>query len=748
MSEFTLSDLNPQQQEAATHKEGPALIIAGPGSGKTRVLTYRVANLLLNENVAPYHILLLTFTRKAANIMRERLQTLLDHPAKGLWIGTFHSIFARILRREATHLQPWKRTATFSIYDREDSQKVLRRIIKELNLDRDYYKPPKVLRRIAQAKNKLITAEKYGKSTTWLQEDTTKRIPLLYKIYEHYESRCQEANALDFDDIPLFIYRLFRENKEVLNHYQHHFEHILVDEFQDTDKVQYAILKMLAQIKQNLFVIGDDAQSIYSFRGADIANIQNYHKVYPQAKVFKLTQNYRSTQTILDYANILISHNPQHPKTLITENEKGEKPTIHQMDSDLDEADFVSDHILHRVKDKNTTYDHCVVLYRNNIQSRPLEEAFVRKGIPHRVIGTLSFYQRKAVKDILAYLHVIVNPNNEEARLRALNEPKRNIGPITIAKVKDYAIQNNITLWEAMCRIESWMPGIAARNIKAFTTLITDAQEKLTTLSASQIAKQVVHSSGIIASWQKKATDEALNHCENAEEFLHAIQLYCEKNPDTQDLPTFLSEITLLTSGDEERRKGGPEVKLMTIHKAKGLEFPYLYIVGVEEELFPSVYADTTKAVEEERRVFFVAITRAQKDIQVTWATSRYKHGQVEPTQPSRFLANIDPENYGGQSPPPRRETHKPLKRRPTPFVAPAKEPGKPIKGGRKPLPMEVLTPGQRIHHDTFGPGQITAATRSISRETIRVLFDDGQTRTLVPTYAPLSLVEQPPYCT
>ncbi len=642
MDTQTTKTLNTAQQLAVVHTEGPCLIIAGPGSGKTHVLVHRIAHMIQNNHVKPHSLMVLTFTRKAANEMQKRLGDLLQGQSYGYWIGTFHSVFCRILRYEANLLGF---SSNFSIYDGDDSKNLIKRIIKEYNLNEKIYKPIAILYRIREAKKAMIDATNYAKHGEWQEEDNAYRIPDFHKVYTAYQIRCKEANAMDYDDLLLYTYDLFKTHPDVLAKYQKRFQYILVDEYQDTDKVQDTIIKALAYEHKNLCVIGDDAQSIYSFRGADVHNILSFTTIFPDARVFKLEQNYRSTQHIVNVANTLIENNTQHKKRLYTHNEIGNPVRIISLFNDLEEASFVATSIAKKHDQEAINYNDCAILYRNNHQSRAIEEALMQKNIPYQILGSISFYQRQEIKDVLAYLQLIGNPNNEEALIRAINQPKRSIGNVTLQKARIYAVENNITFWQALQQASQWITGQVAQRIQAFVTLMMDHQRMLEDANAHKIADSIVKKSGL---WQQLQTDmsaEGRSRHDNVIELLDSIQVFCERE-EMSSLVDFLENIALMTEVDEEEQHTIARVKLMTIHKAKGLEFKYVYIVGMEEYICPGTNAiKTGMGLEEDRRLFFVAITRAQKELTITHAEHRHLYGHTISSHPSRFLNELDPKS-------------------------------------------------------------------------------------------------------
>lgn len=640
---MNLSHLNEAQQEAVVNTEGPYMIIAGAGSGKTSVLTHRIAYLLEKKNVDPFNILALTFTNKAAHEMRQRIEKMVGPAAKSLWLGTFHSIFVRILRKEAARLGYPR---NFTIYDTDDSKSLLRSIIKEMNLDDKVYKTNVVLARISGAKNRLITAYTYANSGIYQADDESARKPRMGKIFLKYADRCFKAGAMDFDDLLLNTYQLFNQHPEVLYKYQECFRYILIDEFQDTNLAQYTIVKDLAMLHKNICVVGDDAQSIYAFRGADIFNILNFEKDYPALNVIKLEQNYRSTQNIVNAANSIIRHNKaQLNKKVWTDNDMGEPLGLVRATTDAEEGRMVATSIFEARANQKLRNNDFAVLYRTNSQSRSIEEALRKMNLSYRIIGGMSFYQRKEVKDLLAYLRLLTNPNDEAALKRIINLPKRGIGLGSIDKMVVAATEHAITLWEVVCSASSFLGSRVGNSIEEFATMIQQISAELSQKDAYDIASQIAKRSGLLKELYEDKTVEGLGRYENVQELLNGIKEFTTNAENEEvSLEAFLQEVALGTSADEAAQAHIDQVTLMTIHAAKGLEFAYVYVVGMEEELFPSqLMLESQADLEEERRLFYVAVTRAQQKIFLTYALSRYRFGRLKHCEPSRFLAEIDP---------------------------------------------------------------------------------------------------------
>ena len=647
MEEY-LNKLNESQREAVEYNEGPSLVIAGAGSGKTRVLTYKIAY-LVHLGLAPQSILALTFTNKAAREMKERIAAITgDQTARRLWMGTFHSIFSRILRYEAEHIGY---PSNFTIYDTTDSKSLLKAIIKEMQLDDKVYRLGMVQSRISNAKNALVTWKAYEQSKELMQHDIDSKVPLLREIYKRYQNRCQQAGAMDFDDLLLQTNILFRDHPQVLEKYRSFFQFVLVDEYQDTNFAQHLIVQRLCEQHRRICVVGDDAQSIYSFRGANIDNILQFKNQYPGCRIFKLERNYRSTQNIVNAANSLIHKNKEQiHKNVYSEKEEGSKVRISASYSDYEEGYAVASAINELRLRKDYDYADFAILYRTNAQSRILEEALRKRGIPYKIYGGLSFYQRKEIKDIISYLRLIVNPHDEEAFKRVINYPSRGIGDTTVNKVIKAATENNVSLWTVLnAPIDYALPinSGTAKKLTDFREMIERFIEQNTRLSAEEMAAIVVKESGIVSSLFQDRSVEGISKQENLQELLKGIAEFCElrreEGVEQVSLADFLSEVSLLTDQDNDKDEQANKVTMMTVHAAKGLEFKNVFVVGLEEELFPSSMSkDNPRAVEEERRLFYVAITRAEENCVLTYAKSRFRNGQSAMCSPSRFLKDID----------------------------------------------------------------------------------------------------------
>lgn len=644
-----LNDLNDAQRAAVEYIDGPSLVIAGAGSGKTRVLTYKIAY-LLSQGMKPWSIMALTFTNKAAREMKERIGKLVgDDLAQHLYMGTFHSIFSRILRAEAEHIGF---NNNFTIYDESDSRSLLKAIIKEMGLDDKTYKPAAVHARISMAKNNLVTAEAYDSDPAILEQNKRAKMPAIGKIYVAYVQRCRQANAMDFDDLLMLTFQLFRDHEEIRQKYAGRFDYILVDEYQDTNHVQMSIVMQLCKEKLRVCAVGDDSQSIYSFRGANIDNILNYQKQLPGTQLFKLEQNYRSTQTIVEAANSLIHHNRnQIQKEVFSKNDKGEKILYKPAYSDKEEALIVAKNIQRIKRQDDCGYDQFAILYRTNAQSRSFEEEFRKQGIPYRIYGGLSFYQRKEIKDIIAYFRLVANPDDEEAFKRIINYPARGIGAATVTKIADCAHQNRVSFWEVIGNVEHYGLNVnkgTQTKLENFRLLISSFIDRSHTLDVYELGDAIIRESRISEDIMSGKNADDLARQENLEEFLSGMQTFVagrqeEGRMDEAYLTDYLQDVALLTDADSEGEKDEPRVSLMTIHAAKGLEFATVFVVGLEENIFPSpLAAISVRELEEERRLLYVAITRAEKHCILTNAKNRFRYGKMEFDNPSRFIDEID----------------------------------------------------------------------------------------------------------
>nr|MBP9508008.1 UvrD-helicase domain-containing protein [Bacteroides sp.] len=732
-----LKELNESQRDAVLYNDGPSLVIAGAGSGKTRVLTYKIAY-LLESGYQPWNILALTFTNKAAREMKARVaQRVGEQRARYLWMGTFHSVFSRILRAEAQCLGF---TSHFTIYDTSDSKSLLRSIIKEMGLDEKTYKVGSVQSRISNAKNHLVLPSAYASNKEAYEADLAAKMPAVRDIYRRYWERCRQAGAMDFDDLLVYTYVLFRDFPDVAKRYAEQFRYVLVDEYQDTNFAQHSIVLQLTKLNQRVCVVGDDAQSIYSFRGADIDNILYFTKIYPNTRVFKLEQNYRSTQMIVRAANSLIEKNEQQiRKEIFSENQRGEPIGVFQAYSDVEEGEIVVNKLAELRRKHDFGYSDFAILYRTNAQSRIFEEALRKRGMPYRIYGGLSFYQRKEIKDIISYFRLVVNPNDEEAFKRIINYPARGIGNTTLGKIIAAANERNISLWTVLC--EPLVYGLTINKgthakLQEFRELIDAFMNHVNEKNAYEIGTEIIRESGIIRDVCQDTSPENLSRKENIEELVTGMNDFCamrqeEGNP-SLSLTDFLSEISLLTDQDSDKDNDGEKITLMTVHSAKGLEFRNVFVVGLEENLFPSaMVGDSPRAMEEERRLFYVAITRAEEHCFLSFAKCRFRYGKTEFSNPSRFLKDIDKnflslpqdsalkhrvdesasrfrrEIQGGA-------TYKERERPQTQIIAPT------LTRNLKPVtpaasvstsangPVASVEMGQTIEHERFGLGQVT----------------------------------------
>jgi DNA helicase II / ATP-dependent DNA helicase PcrA len=748
-----LEQLNEAQREGVVNTEGPTMIIAGAGSGKTRVLTFRIAHLIREKNIDPFSIMALTFTNKASKEMRERIETVVGYDARNLWMGTFHSVFARILRAEAPLLGY---PNNFTIYDTDDSKSLLKTIVKEIGLDEAVYKPNVVYNRISAAKNRLISWQQYLASPELMGDDTSNMRPEMGKIYKTYVQRCFKAGAMDFDDLLFNTDRLFNEHLEVLNKYQHRIEYVLVDEFQDTNLCQYFIIRKLCSMRENICVVGDDAQSIYAFRGADITNILNFERDYPDLKIFKLEQNYRSTQTIVDAANSVIKKNrAQLPKNIWTANEEGNLVELIKAVSDNEEGRLVATSIFEEKMQHQLKFSDFVVLYRTNSQSRAIEEALRRNNIKYKVVGGLSFYQRKEIKDLLAYLRFGLNTNDEASFRRIINLPKRGIGDSTVDKIVVAANDHAISIWEVLENAQTFIGGRAAGPISDFVTMFKRFQLEVQRKDAYDAAFEIAKGSGLLRELYEDKTVEGLGRYENVQELLNAIKEYVD-DPERPDktLGAFLQEVSLITGQDEDKDKDPEKVTLMTIHMAKGLEFKYVYVVGLEEDLFPSQMMLSSRAeLEEERRLFYVAITRAQKRLFLTYALTRYRFGRLKNCEPSRFLDDIDQRfikvstKFSGLESTPRVVSGNYAKSLVSGIQRSVKSSPPPKSATNYKAPVDfapsdtsALQAGMRVEHPKFGFGKVLALDTSGADRKAKIAFDDFGEKTLLLSFAKLRI--------
>lgn len=745
-----IEKLNLEQKNAVLHLEGPMMIIAGAGSGKTRVLTYRVAHLIQQE-IDPFRILVLTFTKKAAQEMKERIAKVVgNQDAKNIWMGTFHAIFARILRYEADKLGFPK---NFTIYDTQDSVNLISRIIKELHLDKELYKPKSVLGRISSCKNNLVTVNAYQNNAKLLEQDTITKRPAILEIYKNYAKRCFKAGAMDFDDLLLKTNELLARFPEVLEKYQDRFGYIMVDEYQDTNHSQYLIIKALAAKFKNICVVGDDSQSIYGFRGANIGNILNFQKDYPNTKIFKLEQNYRSTKNVVGAANSMIAKNKNRlQKNIWTHNSEGGKVKIMKNISDREEAFWVANSILEHKQRKLKNQDFCI-LYRTNAQSRVLEESLRKKGIPYKIYGGLSFYQRKEIKDILAYLRLIVNPKDEESLLRIINYPARGIGKTTLDKLIIHANKEQKSIYELLEHIENHNINInypTKIKLKNFANMLKSFAVQEKEKNAFELTKIVLERTQILNSLKESPEEEDQNRLANIEELLNGILFFVEeqeqKNEPT-NLHLFLEEVALQTTLDEKQENKN-SVSLMTIHSSKGLEYPYVYIVGMEQGLFPSGRSMHKRSeLEEERRLFYVALTRAEKQIYLSYAQNRFQYGKQKETEPSAFLEEIAPEYVQELKPNFKRNTNAFLDEIPKERLRYAK-PLRKInlqKQEKNPPNLSLnhkIKTGDIISHERFGKGKILKIEGHFSDKKALIEFENLGIKNILLKFARLKIIQ------
>lgn len=749
MSEL-LAQLNEPQREAAACTQGPVMIIAGAGSGKTRTLTYRIAH-LLELGVDPFGILALTFTNKAAREMRDRITKLVGTEAKNLWMGTFHSVFARVLRAEATRLGY---TSSFTIYDTDDTKAAIKHVVKALNLDPKTYKPSTVLSRISMAKSNLLSPKDYMENPEVYQTDIDARRPAIGQIYQHYDQRLRNSNAMDFDDLLFNMNILLRDFPDVLLKYQNRFQYIMVDEYQDTNYAQYLIVKKLAARHQNICVVGDDAQSIYAFRGANIQNILNFRRDYPDMHLFKLEQNYRSTKTIVQAANSIIEHNrDQIQKELWSDNAEGQRIRLLRADDEKAEGTLVADAIQNTRLDADADFRDFAILYRQNSLSRAVEDALRRLNIPYRIYQGLSFYGRREVKDVLAYLRLAVNPCDDESLVRVINYPARGIGQTTLDRIRVAATDNDVPLWTVLENLPDFGLPInsgTVQKITEFVFMIKRFQGQVDNTDAFTLAKQIVGASGILRALREEDEPDTAERIDNIDELLNGIQEFCEEE-EIKTLDQFLQQVLLYTSEDKDKDADADKVSLMTIHAAKGLEFPYVFVVGMEEQIFPSFMASSRAELEEERRLFYVAVTRAERQVTLSYAQSRFNNGQRMGGEVSRFVEEIDPKYI--EMPSSRRafpeagtlpraffNAGKPA----TPAASaakPARRPSAPV-APNPPAAIAAIMPGMQVQHEKFGIGKVLGVEGSGDSRKAIVFFEGVGQKQLMLKFAKLSIVE------
>ena len=739
---MNLNDLNPSQREAVEYNDGPSLVIAGAGSGKTRVLTYKIAY-LLESGFKPWNILALTFTNKAAKEMRSRIALQVgEDVASGLWMGTFHSIFSRILRRESSHIGF---APDFTIYDSQDSISLIKSIVKEMQLDDKTYRPRSIAAMISNAKNRLILPEAYRSDRGIYESDLSFRVPRTGEIYQRYWNRCKMSNVMDFDDLLLYTWLLFKQNPDLAREYEERFRFVLVDEYQDTNYAQHQIIWLLTRHNMRVSVVGDDAQSIYSFRGANIDNILRFQELYKGARLFKLEENYRSTQTIVQAANSLIHHNnAQIHKDVYSRKDMGEKIALLETYSDIDEATAVIRCVREFHRNEQVPYSQMAILYRTNAQSRPFEEAIRKNSIPYIIFGGLSFYQRKEIKDVIAYFRLVVNPHDEEALRRIINYPARGIGQTTLDKVHAAANKLNASPWEVLKNPDALDVNNATRlKIERFTSLIDSFIGQVRETDAHTLAVDIVRRSGIQSEINSGTDIEDISRKENLQELLDGIAGFVDEHHQSGQgvlLQDYLQEVSLLSDIDQGGNSGEDRLTLMTVHSAKGLEFRVVFVVGMEETLFPNqLCMDTVRGLEEERRLFYVAITRAQEYLLLSNAKSRFRFGKTEICKPSRFLSEIDPRflqrtNGKGRVQPATPVTSGIDARRFTRIS--------PIKPSLGPTPNTPdIAVGSRIMHDRFGFGTVTAVSGTGMDKKATVIFDNVGQKQLLLRFAKFKVV-------
>ena len=746
-----IKSLNEPQLEGVVNTEGPTMIIAGAGSGKTRVLTFRIAYLIEKKGIDPFNIMALTFTNKAAKEMRDRIEKVVGTEARNLWVGTFHSVFARILRSEADRLGY---PSNFTIYDADDSKSLIKTIVKEMGLDDKVYKANVVFNRISGAKNRLVSWREYISNPIYKADDESNMKPELGRIYKTYALRCFKAGAMDFDDLLFNTNVLFKEHLDVLNKYQQRFQYVMVDEFQDTNISQYLITRKLASVKQNICVVGDDAQSIYAFRGADIQNILNFEKDYSDLRVIKLEQNYRSTKTIVNAANSIIYRNKaQLKKNVWTENEDGSLIELIKANSDNEEGKLIASSIFEEKMQHQLKNSDVAILYRTNSQSRAIEEALRRMNIKYKIVGGLSFYQRKEIKDIMAYMRFAVNHNDEESFKRIINYPKRGIGNSSVDKIIVAANDHDISIWEVLENISSFLPGRAANAVMDFVNLIKRCKIEIERKDAYEAATEIAKASGITRELYEHKTVEGLNRYENVQELLNAIKEFVD-DPEKEEksLGSFLQDVALITGVDNDKDEDEDKITMMTIHMAKGLEFKNVYIVGLEEDLFPSQMMLSSRAdLEEERRLFYVAITRAESKLFVSYALSRYRFGRLKNCEPSRFIDEIDPnfikvnKKLSIQEPVTSSSDYAKnfvsgMKKTTSSQAAIKKKSNYKAPADFQPSDTGSLDVGMKVEHPKFGYGKVVEMDVSGANRKAKVHFDDFGEKTLLLSFAKLRI--------
>jgi len=743
-----IENLNENQRGAVLQTEGPVMIIAGAGSGKTRVLTCRIAH-LIEKGVDPFNILSLTFTNKAAKEMQKRIQEEVGSEAKNLWMGTFHSVFSRILRTEAEKIGY---PSNFTIYDTDDSRSLIKTILNENQLDDKTYKPSVVHNRISAAKNRLITPEAYLQNVNLMADDASFGKPEIGRLYKLYRDRCFKAGAMDFDDLLFYTFKLFNEHTDILNKYQNRFKYVMVDEFQDTNIAQYMITRKLAAQNRNICVVGDDAQSIYAFRGADIQNILNFEKDYPELTVFKLEQNYRSTETIVGAANSIIKKNTaQLPKNVWTSNETGNLIDLIFTGSDNEEGKQIANSIFEAKMQHQLKNDDFAILYRTNSQSRAFEESLRRLNINYKLVGGVSFYQRKEIKDLLAYFRLAMNMNDEQSLRRVINYPKRGIGDTTVGKLFLTADEQGANIWDVLTHASSILPDRVAKTINDFVILIESGRLLAEQQDAYEAASEIAKKSGLLRELYDDKTVEGIARYANVQELLNGIKEFVDdQEKEDKSLGSFLQEVSLLTDSDK-KLENQDSVTLMTIHSSKGLEFKYVYIVGLEEDLFPSAMMLNSRAdLEEERRLFYVAVTRAEKQLTLSCASTRYRFGKLIDCKPSRFLEEINPafikqvKAKASFNPPPSQETDRQYIKKTTAQNLAKPSPKIKIKytppADFKASDTSQLASGVKVEHQKFGYGTVKIIDNSGSDRKAVIDFEELGEKTLILSFAKLRI--------
>lgn len=736
-----LDNLNPNQKEAVIHDNGPCLVIAGAGSGKTRVLTYRIAH-LIKKGIDPYSILALTFTNKASKEMKDRIEKIVGTEARSLWMGTFHSIFARILRTEGYKIGY---PPNFVIYDTLDSKNLIKSIVKELNLDPKIYKENFIYNRISNAKNRLISPVEYKNNPILQEEDASSLRPMISEIYKRYSERCFKSQAMDFDDLLYNTNILFADHIDILNKYQQLFQHVLIDEFQDTNYCQYLITKRLASVSRNIFVVGDDAQSIYAFRGAEIRNILKFEDDFDELKTIKLEQNYRSTKNIVNAANSVIDKNKSKiSKEVWTNNDEGELISVKKSFSDNEEGKIVSNLIFEEKNRNQLTNSNFAVLYRTNSQSRSIEEALRRIGLKYKVFGGVSFYQRKEVKDLIAYLRFSINQNDEQSFRRIINYPRRGIGQTSVDKIVTISNKENISLWEVVTQSSTLLTSRIHNLLTPFKDLILSFSNFSKNNDAFTTASHIASNSGLLKELWDDRSIEGISRYENVQELLNSIKEFIDNEENAEKkLDNFLQEISLMTDQDKGDEEDGEYISLMTIHMAKGLEFPVVFIVGVEEDLFPSqMMISSREDLEEERRLFYVAITRAMKKLYLTYSKTRYRYGMLKDCEISRFIKEISPiyldiENFNIT-----KSLVKNVIKEKTKNLSPLKKLEKSSKSNGDLSQIDELIEGKKVRHNIFGIGTIQKIDLNSNQKKAIVNFKNVGEKTLLLNFAKLKVIK------